>query len=281
MHMPMTPHWANGLSTRINTPPDLLHPVPRQDGRAALGLSDRLPFRGQDLWHAYEMSWLNEKGKPIVALGTFQFPATSPNIIESKSFKLYLNSLNGMQYDSTQTVTNLIRNDLERASGYPVEVWLTTDAAKVTPGLGDFPGTCIDDEDVEASGYEVNPAFLVENARIEPEVEETLHSHLLKSNCPVTGQPDWASLLIHYQGIRINHAGLLKYIISYRNHREFHESCIERMFLDLLHYCRPEKLTLSAHYTRRGGVGYQSLSEQLRRPAADHQSPIVEAVVVT
>ncbi len=246
------------LGRRVEYPdqyaPDLLYPISRQEGRASLGLSDTRFFRGYDLWHAYEISWLTLRGKPVVAVGTFQFPADSPNLIESKSFKLYLNSLNSMRYDSSESVTLLLKRDLERASGASVEVHLATDASAVHANVGALPGRCIDDEDVEMTDYEVNPKFLVEHVRIEPEVEETLHSHLLKSNCPVTGQPDWASVLIRYQGVRMNYAGLLKYIISYRNHHEFHESCVERMFLDLLHYCRPEKLTLSAHYTRRGGL---------------------------
>ncbi len=251
--------------------PGLLYPVPRGKDRERLGVKGPLPFTGHDLWHAYELSWLNPKGRPVVALGSFRFPATSPYLIESKSLKLYLNSLNGMQYDSDEAVAMLIKKDLSRATESTVEVHLTTDPSHVSTVIHQLPGTCIDGIDVEISDYQVNPAALVENTKIATEVEETLHSQLLKSNCPVTGQPDWASLLIRYRGIRIDRAGLLKYIVSYRHHQEFHESCVERIFLDLLHYCRPDTLTVSAHYTRRGGLDINPFRTNFEEPPAiDH-----------
>lgn len=246
--------------------PDLLYPMPRQVGRGSLGIGDELPFSGVDIWNAYELSWLNEKGRPVVAIGEFQFPVTSANIVESKSLKLYLNSLNGMKYGSVEVVESLVKGDLERVCGSEVDVRFTPVALVTIPAASTLPGVCIDELDVQVSAYEVEPTLLENSTQAGNEVAETLHSHLLKSNCPVTGQPDWASVLVGYQGDKIRHEALLKYLISYRDHDEFHEHCAERIFIDVLHYCRPSALTVYARYTRRGGLDINPFRSNFETP---------------
>ena len=234
--------------------PELLVPIARAAGRAQLGLGAKLPFGGVDIWTAYELSWLDNRGKPIVAIGELRFPAETPNIVESKSLKLYFNSLNGMPFDNVEAVRVLIERDLGRAAGGTVSVEMLP---VMQPSVGEhveFPGTCIDDLDVEVTDYEVNPNLLRLDAGTDKPVEETLHSHLFKTNCPVTEQPDWASVLVRYSGRAIDHAALLLYLISYRNYAAFHEHCVERIFMDLLRCCEPRQLSVYARYTRRGGI---------------------------
>ncbi|MCK4535383.1 MAG: NADPH-dependent 7-cyano-7-deazaguanine reductase QueF [Desulfuromonadales bacterium] len=234
--------------------PALLCPFPRQFKRDEIGLESQLPFSGQDIWNAYELSWLTPKGKPVVAMGEFRFPCESPNLIESKSFKLYLNSFNQTCCENFASVENLLKEDLGRAAGAPVEVRLFDAEHFSSLQIGRLPGRCIDDQDVEISSYKLNPDLLegsIDEGRV---VEETLHSHLLKSNCLVTSQPDWGSLLVRYRGPKIDEAALLRYLISFRQHNEFHEQCVERIFVDLQRYCQPEQLTVYARYTRRGGL---------------------------
>lgn len=232
--------------------PSLLQPVPRSLNRDDLGLGETLPFQGCDVWTLYELSWLNAKGKPVVALGEVAVPATSPNLIESKSFKLYLNSFNQTRCDSLAAVQARLAKDLSACAGAEVSVTLfPLDQAPHQIAL--LPGECIDEQDIEIDGYEFDQTLLQGAAEADI-VEETLHSHLLKSNCLVTSQPDWGSLVIHYRGPRLNREKLLRYLISFRQHNEFHEQCIERIFIDLKHFCAPQQLTVYARYTRRGGL---------------------------
>ena len=232
--------------------PSLLQPVPRSLNRDDLGLRGELPFQGSDVWTLYELSWLNAKGKPVVAIGEVFVPATSPNLIESKSFKLYLNSFNQTRCDSLEAVQALLVQDLSGCAGAPVSVTLFT-LDQAPHQIAQLPGECIDSLDIEVDGYEFDETLL-QGAAGHEIVEETLHSHLLKSNCLVTSQPDWGSVVIHYRGPRLDREKLLRYLISFRQHNEFHEQCIERIFTDLKHFCAPEQLTVHARYTRRGGL---------------------------
>jgi 7-cyano-7-deazaguanine reductase len=233
----------------------LLQPVPRQLGRDAIGLTSEmaLPFFGQDIWHAYELSWLNHKGKPMVALATFVVPVTSANLIESKSFKLYLNSLNQTRFRDISQLYHTLVTDLSACAGDKVAVTIHHVNELIAFQPTWLPGRCLDELDIEVNDYEFNPALL-QLSPAATQVEEKLHSHLLKSNCLITSQPDWASVYIHYRGPAICHEGLLRYLISFRNHNEFHEQCVERIYLDLQRFCQPEFLAVYACYTRRGGL---------------------------
>lgn len=246
--------------------PELLQPVPRSLNRDDLGLGETLPFQGCDVWTLYELSWLNAKGKPMVALGEVAVPATSPNLIESKSFKLYLNSFNQTRCDSLAAVQALLVKDLSACAGSEVSVTLFP-LDQAPHQIAALPGECIDEQDIEIDGYEFDQTLL-QGAAGTDIVEETLHSHLLKSNCLVTRQPDWGSLVIHYRGPRLDREKLLRYLISFRQHNEFHEQCIERIFIDLKHFCGPSQLTVYARYTRRGGLDINPFrSDWERMPA--------------
>ncbi len=236
--------------------PALLFSIARQGKRDELGLGlATLPFFGFDIWNAYELSWLNLLGKPQVAIATITVPADSPNIIESKSFKLYLNSFNQTRLASTDALLELLRTDLSAGFGAPVQVALTLPESFRSLKFGELEGQLLDrlDIEVEVSDYTPNPALLKTMPDTVP-VEQTLVSHLLKSNCLVTGQPDWASVQIRYSGAPIDEEGLLRYLIGFRNHNEFHEQCVERIFIDILRQCKPQKLAVYARYTRRGGL---------------------------
>ncbi|MCE3606693.1 NADPH-dependent 7-cyano-7-deazaguanine reductase QueF [Massilia sp. P8910] len=233
--------------------PDLLFPIPRQGKRDELQLTGTLPFFGVDIWNAYEISWLNMRGKPQVAIATITVPADSPNIVESKSFKLYLNSFNQTRLSSSDALLALLHEDLAGGFGAPVHITLIEPHAFNTVKMGELDGLLLDRLDVEINQYSPSPALLTA-ARDEAPVEEKLVSHLLKSNCLVTGQPDWASVQIHYVGPQIEQEGLLKYLIGFREHNEFHEQCVERIFTDILRQCAPQKLAVYARYTRRGGL---------------------------
>lgn len=227
----------------------LLFPIPRALGRGHIGIDETaLPFIGLDRWHAYELSWLDARGKPRVATATFEVPADSPHLIESKSLKLYLNSFNATRFDSDAAVRERIAIDLSQAAGATVAVVFGL------PPLDDGnAGASIDEETVTIDCYGPPDASLlaVDAARV---VEETLSSALLKSNCPVTGQPDWAQVTIRYHGPRLERAALLRYLVSFRDHAEFHEQCVERIFSDLLTRAAPQSLSVEARYTRRGGL---------------------------
>ncbi len=234
--------------------PHLLFPIPRAPKWAELGLTaETLPYQGVDLWNCYELSWLLPSGKPVVAIGEFEVPADSPNIIESKSFKLYLNSLNQSVFESREALVKVMVDDLSAAAGQPVGVRLRTLDEVAAEGVAPLPGRCIDDLDVAIEHYDHPQSRLLvcDAGRM---VEETLHSHLLKSNCPVTGQPDWGSVVVEYRGAALQAESLLTYLVSFRQHADFHEQCVERIFLDLQHLLQPEKLTVYARYVRRGGL---------------------------
>lgn len=229
---------------------DLLHPISRQDARIILGLTADLPFSGEDVWNAWELTWLTADGKPEIATAEFRVPFDSPNIVESKSIKLYLNSLSMMRHASRDDVRSTIARDLSRTAGSEVGVLLHTRAD--TPDVGELPGTCIDETTVECDSTGVDPDLL--RTVGEESRSEELHSHLLRSLCPVTNQPDTGSILIRYEGRTIDRASLLRYLVSYRNHNDFHEACVERIFLDIRNRCEPEALTVYARYNRRGGI---------------------------
>ncbi len=234
--------------------PHLLFPIPRAPKWAELGLTaETLPYQGVDLWNCYELSWLLPSGKPVVAIGEFEIPADSPNIIESKSFKLYLNSLNQSVFESREALLELISAGLSAAAGKPVRVRLRPLDEVAAEGVATLPGRCIDELDVAIEHYDhPHPELLACDA--ERMVEESLHSHLLKSNCPVTGQPDWGSVVVEYRGAALQPESLLAYLVSFRQHADFHEQCVERIFLDLQRLLQPEKLTVYARYVRRGGL---------------------------
>ncbi|MEP1744066.1 MAG: NADPH-dependent 7-cyano-7-deazaguanine reductase QueF [Kangiellaceae bacterium] len=236
--------------------PQLLFAIAREEKRVEIGITGDLPFVGEDIWNAYEVSWLNLNGVPRVATAEFRFPADSPNIIESKSFKLYLNSFNQTKFESLESVMQTIKQDLEAASLASVEVRI--DEVGIKPANLDESAdvTCIDHIDIAIDSYEYNPDLLKSKLSLDEtsSIEESLCSHILKSNCLITSQPDWASIFIRYHGTPIDHARLLAYIISFRNHNEFHEQCVERIYSDIMSHCKPDKLTVYARYTRRGGL---------------------------
>ncbi len=237
----------------------LLFPIPRAPKRAEIGVTGRPVFFGAALWTAFELSWLNPKGKPQVAIAHITIPAESTHIGESKSFKLYLNIFNNTVFESADAVKARIRADIGAAiwQGGPVQAG--AGAQLVLPERFDaepvheLDGLSLDRLDIECTRYEPAPELLSANTAEAP-VTETLVSHLLKSNCLVTGQPDWGSVQIRYSGPQIDQAGLLQYIVSFRNHNEFHEQCVERIFMDVWTRCKPTQLTVYARYTRRGGL---------------------------
>lgn len=240
----------------------LLFPIARAPKRAEIGLDAAQPFFGADMWTAFELSWLNARGKPQVAIAHFTVPCESPNIIESKSFKLYLNSFNNTRFDDAAQVQERLRADVNEALWRGAERKGTAGLRLLSPELFDrepvyeLDGLNLDRLEVECSRYTPAPDLLrtTESAPKEGPVSEVLVSNLLKSNCLVTGQPDWASVQISYTGPQIEQEGLLQYLVSYRNHDEFHEQCVERIFMDIWTRCKPIKLTVYARYTRRGGL---------------------------
>jgi 7-cyano-7-deazaguanine reductase len=234
--------------------PGLLRSIPRAESRRETGIPEPLPFDGVDIWNAYELSWLDATGKPCAHVGELRFPATSPHMVESKSLKLYLFSLNQERYASTEEVRKRIREDLTSAVDADVRVELTPVAEISERRVRVLPGTCIDDAQVVKVAENIDPDLLSGSIDTNQETEETLHSHLFQTHCPVTNQPDWASVLIRYQGPRIDHKNLLSYLVSYRHDRGFAEACVEQMFMDILRQCQPTKLTIYARFSRRGGL---------------------------
>ena len=231
--------------------PGLLFPISRRLGRDEIGIADEaLPFVGHDRWYAYELSWLDTRGKPQTATATFAVPAESPELIESKSLKLYLNSLNASRFDDAETVRATIAADLSVAAGAEVAVAF---GVPVATRAADEREASIDDLSIDIDDYGPPNASYLSIADATT-VDECLRSDLLKSNCPVTGQPDWATLRLRYRGPRIDRAGLLRYLVSFRDHAEFHEQCVERIFVEVMRRCRPEALSVEARYTRRGGL---------------------------
>ena len=248
--------------------PSLLFPIPRAENRAKLGFKDSqaLPFVGVDIWNAFELSWLNKKGKPQIALAEFQIPADSPNMIESKSFKLYLNSLNSTHFADEHQLRELLIKDLSAVAGSKITIRIQATEAVAKKGMQEMSGVLLDRLDIEVDpNLLADPNLLGVNESFGP-IEQCLVSHLLKSNCPVTGQPDWASVQIRYQGRPILEEGLLRYLIGFRQLGEFHEHCVETIFTDIKRQCKPEKLSVYARYTRRGGLDINPFR-------TDHNSP--------
>ncbi|TPH12548.1 NADPH-dependent 7-cyano-7-deazaguanine reductase QueF [Litorilituus lipolyticus] len=236
--------------------PKLLQAVPRSLNRDDLALNEaNLPFIGEDVWYGYELSWLNNKGKPVVALVEFRFACTSPNIVESKSFKLYLNSFNQTKFNDIEEVKSYLEKDLSATSGTKATVTLFPVDNCPALEIADEKAVCIDDLDISIEDYQFNAEHLLNSQSNHSQIKEhNIVSHLLKSNCLITNQPDWASIYIHYTGKEISQEQLLTYLISFRQHNEFHEQCVERIFCDLQQYCQLEALTVYARYTRRGGL---------------------------
>ena len=240
--------------------PALLFPIERSLGRGELGIATSLPFVGVDYWTAYELSWLDARGKPQVAIAELTMPAESPRLIESKSLKLYLNGFAATRMDSADALVTVIARDLEAATGAVVMVQMRAVAGGGAPAIVELGGDGIDGLESAIDDYgPPNATHLIcinaiSSDGADDSLDETLVSHLLKSNCPVTGQPDWASVQIRYRGARIDRAGLLRYLLSYRCHSGFHEQCVERIFCDIATRCAPRKLSVYARYTRRGGI---------------------------
>ncbi len=236
--------------------PSLLFPIARQIGRDYLSIQPHPTWVGEDIWRAFEVSWLNQKGKPQIAILTFTIPANSSHIIESKSFKLYLNSFNQEKMEWAE-LHHRLETDLSHAAGAQISIQreeAATPLAPTTssPSLPTLNAISIDNLDVECSVYEPTASLLkADSSRI---VKETLISELLKSNCPVTSQPDWGTVVISYEGPAIDHAALLQYIVSFRGHNGFHEQCVEQIYCDILQQCKPHSLEVHARYTRRGGL---------------------------
>lgn len=248
--------YAEGYS------PKRLFPMPRAEGRSAVGLLGALDWYGQDIWTGYEFSWLNERGKPEVAVLRLTVAAASSHIVESKSMKLYLNGYAQTRFDSTSKVRDRLTEDLSHAFGGAVAVELVA-LAEPSLGVSELPGYCLDELDVEITDYQRNPDLLVlaatQGAKETKETKETpvtqvLTTHLFRSLCPVTAQPDWASVIVSYSGAAIDQAGLLKYLVSYRQHQAFHETTVERIYADIWERCQPERLSVSGRFLRRGGL---------------------------
>ncbi len=230
-----------------NYAPEVLCPISRANSRKPLGIAEPLPFAGEDIWNAWELTWLVPGGLPRVATAELRVPAASPNLIESKSLKLYLGSFAMTEFANDSAVVDAIERDLGACAGSRIGVRLNPDVS-----LGGLGGDCIDTLRVDCASYEVDTGLL--HADAADAVEECLHTHLLRSLCPVTGQPDIGSLEIAYAGPRIDRGSLLQYVVSFRGHQDFHEACVERMFVDILEQCGSTKLSLHARYLRRGGI---------------------------
>jgi 7-cyano-7-deazaguanine reductase len=231
--------------------PQRLFALPRAPKRRELGLGEVLPFEGHDIWNHYEVSWLDARHKPRVAIAQIVYPCSSRNIVKSKSLKLYINTFNNTRVESADALRKMVEYDLSACVMAPVSVVIHPLQVAMHRILSPLEGTCIDDADIEITRFEVDASLLSVRNDI---VEETLYSDLLKSNCLITGQPDWGSVRIQYKGKQLCREGLLRYIVSFRDHNEFHEQCVERIFVDLMNRCAPDELTVGARYTRRGGI---------------------------
>ena len=251
--------------------PSLLQGVPRKLNRDAIGLIDKLPFHGSDIWTGYELSWLNTKGKPMVAIAEFFLHFDSENLIESKSFKLYLNSFNQTKFDTVEQVQSTLIDDLSRCANGKISVNVIEPKQFTRQNITELPGTCIDDLDIEVQDYNFNPDHLLNSSDETVIVNEVLNSNLLKSNCLITSQPDWGSVMIHYHGPKIDREKLLRYLISFRQHNEFHEQCIERIFVDIKRLCHSAKLTVYARYTRRGGLDINPYRSDFEHPSKNQR----------
>lgn len=258
MHQPEDSLLGKTVAASRHYAPDILYPIPRQLGRDTLGLpaTETLPFRGVDVWHGYELSWLDSRGKPVVALARMTVACNSPCIIESKSLKLYLNSLNYTRFETPALAADVIARDLSAAAGAQAGVELIEPDSGFALHPTQLEGTLLDRLPLTMDVYRYDPTLL---KRLPPAagaqpVSEKLVSHLFRSNCPVTGQPDWASIRIGYEGLPLDHGSVLAYLISFRDHQEFHEQCVERIFTDIHKLCSPSRLCVEAFFTRRGGL---------------------------
>lgn len=231
--------------------PEHLFPIPRTEARNELGILSEPPFTGVDIWNAYEISWLDPKGKPLIAIGQFCFPLVTENIIESKSLKLYLNSFNQTRFPSVRAVISVMTKDFSMTAKGEVSVSLIMPGQFHMFEFAEPCGICLDDQDIEIDQYQPDSGFLTSEREM---AEEKLYSNLLRTNCPVTGQPDWATVIIDYAGRKIDHEGLLRYFVSFREYAGFHENCAEQIFMDISKQCKPEKLSVYARFTRRGGI---------------------------
>jgi 7-cyano-7-deazaguanine reductase len=252
--------------------PSLLFPIPRSENRLKLDIkpNQALPFVGVDIWNAFELGWLNKKGKPQIALAEFQVPADSPNMIESKSFKLYLNSLNSARFEDEDEVRERLIADLSAVAGSKIATRIIPAEMVAKKGMQEMSGVLMDRLDIEIDpSLSADPGLLEVNESFGP-IEQCLVSHLLKSNCPVTGQPDWASVQIRYQGRPILEEGLLRYLVGFRQKGEFHEHCVETIFTDIKRQCKPEKLSVYARYTRRGGLDINPFRTDHNAPWPDN-----------
>ena len=248
--------------------PDRLFAIQRAPNRHDLGIKDSLPFLGYDIWNHYEVSWLNLRGKPQVATAQIVYSCESQNIIESKSLKLYFNSLNNSRYENSKSVEEIVTRDLSSCLKSPVSVSIQLLTQDLSQTLSCLTAISIDDLDIEIDNFEIDTTTLKIGDNV---ITETLCSNLLKSNCLVTGQPDWGSLWVCYTGRQILHDSLLRYIVSFRNHNEFHEHCVERIFMDISRNCGPSELTVGARYTRRGGIDINPVRSTQTTPILNHR----------
>ncbi|WP_028583139.1 NADPH-dependent 7-cyano-7-deazaguanine reductase QueF [Desulfogranum mediterraneum] len=250
--------------------PGRLYPVKRSLGRAQLGLGEgKLPFLGEDIWTAWELSWLEPDGRPVSAVAELRFPASSPCIVESKSLKLYLNSFNMSHFQSRVQVQQIMTADLTRVAAGPVRVSIYECDDIASLETRKAAGHCIDQLSADHYVYSVEPTLLDhDEGWVE---EETLHSHILRTNCPVTGQPDWATVEICYSGRKIEQRGLLAYLVSFRTHSGYHENCVETIFTDILHRLGPTALTVVGRFTRRGGLDINPCRSSTGQGFANHR----------
>ena len=257
---------ATGYPDRYDS--SLLFPIDRAAQREALGLRGTLPFAGADMWTAYEISWLDARHKPQLAIGELRIPADSPATVESKSLKLYLGSFAQEGVPTRERLAQTIAGDLNRICRAEVDIVLHPATAAAAPGIAELPGVSVDDQNAAADTAAPDPGLLAVSSAI---AEETLFSALFRSNCPVTGQPDYADVMVRYRGPRMDRASLLSYLLSYRRHAAFHESCVERIYVDLAAHCRPERLTVYARFTRRGGIDISPFRSNCEAPPAQSQ----------
>jgi len=232
--------------------PSLLRSIERAPLRAPLGIVERVPFQGEDTWNCYEFSWLNAKGRPDAGMIKLRVPCNSAAIVESKSLKLYLNSFAQTVFTTRAELLTTLNSDLSLAFRAPVIIDLV-DVDQALEPVGQLPGRSLDDLDVDVEVYHWCPDLLEVDAGAVT-VRQTLHTHLFRSVCPVTRQPDWASVMVQYVGHRIPPESLLRYLVSFRSHEAFHETTIEQIFVDITQRCAPEHLTVYGRFLRRGGI---------------------------